>query len=111
MKTCLKLKAQTLRPIPRKISKGAFKQTAIRLFPMFGEPRELDVPVAEGGHGGADPLMLEALFSPNPPSDPLKRAATYIDGAASVLVGIAANMSIESGELVDVGELFELAAG
>ena len=82
MKTCLKLKAQTLRPIPRKISKGAFKQTAIRLFPMFGEPRELDVPVAEGGHG-----------------------------AASVLVGIAANMSIESGELVDVGELFELAAG
>ena len=89
-------------------SKGAFKQTAIRLFPMFGEPRELDVPVAEGGHGGADPLMLEALFSPNPPPDPLKRAATYVDGAASVLVGIAANMSIESGEMVDVGELFEL---
>lgn len=89
-------------------SKGAFKQTAIRLFPMFGEPRELDVPVAEGGHGGADPLMLEDLFSPNPSPDPLGRAATYIDGAASVLVGIAANMSIETGELVDVGELFEL---
>ena len=58
-------------------SKGAFKQTAIRVFPMFGEGFEVDVPVAEGGHGGADPLMLDALFSPNPPPDPLKRAATY----------------------------------
>ena len=90
-------------------SKGAFKQTAIRVFPMFGAGYEVDVPLAQGGHGGADPLMLEALFSPNPPPDPLKRAATYIDGAASILVGIAANMSIESGELVDVGELFDLA--
>ena len=110
MKTRLKLKAQNLRPVPRKISKGAFKQTAIRVFQMFGEAREVDVPVAEGGHGGADPLMLADLFSPDPPPDPLKRAATYIDGAASVLLGIAANMSIESGELVEVGELFELAA-
>lgn len=89
-------------------SKGAFKQTAIRVFPMFGVAHEVDVPIAEGGHGGADPLMLADLFSPDPPPDPLKRAATYIDGAASVLVGIAANMSIESGELVDVGELFDL---
>ena len=109
MKTRQKLKAQKPVRVPRKFSKGAFKQTAIRLFPMFGEARELDVPVVEGGHGGADPLMLADLFSPDPPPDPLKRAATYIDGAASVLVGIADNMSIESGELVDVGELFELA--
>lgn len=90
-------------------SKGAFKETRIRAFPMFGEGREVEVPVAEGGHGGADPLMLADLFSPNQPPDPLRRAATYIDGAASVLLGIAANMSIESGELVEVGELFDLA--
>ncbi len=90
-------------------SKGAFKQTAIRVFPMFGEGYEVDAPVAEGGHGGADPLMLKDLFSPDPPPDPLKRAATYMDGAASILVGIAANMSIERGEMVDVNDLFELA--
>ena len=89
-------------------SKGAFKETRIRAFPMFGEGYEVDVPVAAGGHGGADPLMLGDLFSADGPPDPLKRAATYMDGAASILVGIAANMSIESGELVDVGELFEL---
>jgi len=89
-------------------SKGAFKRTEIRVFPMFGEGFAVDAPAAEGGHGGADPLMLEALFSPSPPPDPLGRAATYMDGAASILVGIAANMSIESGELIDVGDLFDL---
>ena len=90
-------------------SKGAFKETRIRAFPMFGEGYEVDVPVAAGGHGGADPLMLDDLFSAKPAPDPLKRAATYIDGAASVLVGIATNMSIESGELVSVDELFTLS--
>ncbi len=43
-------------------SKGAFKRTQIRAFPMFGEPYEVDVPAAAGGHGGADPLMLAQLF-------------------------------------------------
>lgn len=89
-------------------SKGAFKETRIRAFPMFGEGYEVEVPVAAGGHGGADPLMLDDLFAAKPATDPLKRAATYMDGAASILVGIAANMSIESGELIDVGELFDL---
>ena len=92
-------------------SKGAFKRTEIRAFPMFGEPCAVDVPQAAGGHGGADPLMLEQIFSPTPPPDPLGRSASFMDGAASILVGIAANMSIESGEMVDVAELFDLSAG
>ena len=92
-------------------SKGAFKRTAIRAFPMFGEPREVEAPRAEGGHGGADPLMLEQIFAPEPPADPLGRNASFRDGAASILLGIAANMSLESGELVDAGELFDLAEG
>ena len=90
-------------------SKGAFKRTAIRVFPMFGEPYEVEAPRAEGGHGGADPLMLEQIFAPEPPADPLGRNAGFRAGAASILLGIAANMSIESGELVDVGALFDLA--
>ena len=67
------------------------------------------MPVAEGGHGGADPVMLKQIFSPNPVADPLRRAASHVDGAASILVGIAANMSIESGELINVDELFNLS--
>ena len=90
-------------------SKGAFKKTEIRAFPMFGESYLVDVPVAEGGHGGADPVMLKQIFSPNPAADPLRRAASHVDGAASILVGIAANMSIESGQLINVDELFNLS--
>ena len=90
-------------------SKGAFKRTEIRAFPMFGEAYEVEVPRAEGGHGGADPVMLEQIFSPKPAPDPLRRAASHLDGAASILVGIAANMSIETGEMVDVADLFDLA--
>ena len=90
-------------------SKGPFKQTQIRAFPMFGDPYEVQVPAGKGGHGGADPLMLADIFAVEPPADPYRRAASHIDGAASVLVGIAANMSIESGEMIDVDELFDLA--
>ena len=90
-------------------SKGAFKQVQMRHYPMFGEGREVAVPAGEGGHGGADPLMLAELFALDAPPDPLRRAATHLDGAASILVGIAANMSIETGQLVDVRELFDLS--
>ena len=89
-------------------SKGPFKHTLIRAFPMFGEPYEVDVPASEGGHGGADPLMLADIFAVKPPADPFRRAATHVDGAASILVGIAANMSMESGELIQVDTLFDL---
>ena len=89
-------------------SKGAFKRTEIRAFPMFGEPYRIEAPKAEGGHGGADPRMLREIFAPGGPPDPLMRAATHIDGAASVLVGIAANLSIENGRMIDIRELFAL---
>ena len=89
-------------------SKGAFKQTVIRVFPMFGEPYEVAVPMAAGGHGGADPIMLEQLFAANPPADPYRRAASHIDGTASILLGMAANLSIESGKQIDVDDLFRL---
>lgn len=90
-------------------SKGAFKATQIRAFPMFGEPYEVDAPRVAGGHGGADPLMLAQLFAPEPGPDPLRQAASFRDGAASILVGIAANQSMETGQLVDVAQLFDLS--
>ncbi len=91
------------------ISKGAFKSMSIRAYPMFGTPYEVEIPaVAEGGHGGADPVLLEQLFSPNPPADPFKRAASHIDGAASVLVGIAGNQSMQTHKMVLIDDLFKL---
>ena len=70
---------------------------------------EVEVPMGDGGHGGADPVMLEQIFSPSPPSDPYQRAASHIDGAASVLVGIAANQAMQTGQMVHINNLFPLS--
>jgi len=79
-------------------------------FPMFQRPQEVEIPRAEGGHGGGDPRMLEAIFSREPPPDPFRRAATHIDGAASVLLGVAANESMATGQTVDCAKLLPLPA-
>ncbi|MBN1119534.1 MAG: Gfo/Idh/MocA family oxidoreductase [Anaerolineae bacterium] len=91
-------------------SKGPFKKAAIRVYPMFGDGYEVPVPIGEGGHGGADPVMLEQIFSPQPPPDPYHRAASHIDGAASVLVGIASNLSMRDEKVVHIDDLFPLSS-
>jgi predicted dehydrogenase len=73
---------------------------SIRLFPMFRAPVEIEVP-AGGPHGG-DALMLEQILTPDPPPDPCRRAASHLDGAASVLLGTAANRSIAAGGPVSI---------
>lgn len=89
-------------------SKGAFKEVRLRAYPMFGTAYDVDVSVGVGGHGGADPVLLEQLFSSNPPHDPFQRAASHIDGAASILVGIAGNESMRTGKMVAIDDLFVL---
>jgi predicted dehydrogenase len=89
-------------------STSAFKEATLRVFPMFGTSYEVEASSGEGGHGGADPVMLEQIFSPNPPPDPFHRAASHIDGAASILVGIAGNESMKTGKLVQIDDLFPL---
>jgi len=90
-------------------SKGAFKQSTIQVYPMFGDSYAIDIPSGEGGHGGADPVMLEQIFSPEPPPDPFNRAASHIDGAASILVGICGNIAMKTGEQVVVDNVFPLS--
>jgi predicted dehydrogenase len=91
-----------------KASKGTFKQVNLTVHPMFGSSYKVDVSLGEGGHGGADPVMLEQIFSPTPPPDPFNRAASHIDGVASILVGIAANEAMRTGKLIHVDNLFVL---
>ena len=77
-----------------------------RVFPHFGQSW-YDVPPekGEGGHdGGDDPLMAD-FFVPERPDDPLLRAADHRAGAWSILVGVAANTSIETGEGVLIENL------
>ncbi|MFN8371341.1 MAG: Gfo/Idh/MocA family oxidoreductase [Anaerolineae bacterium] len=91
-----------------KASKGAFKSATLHVFPMFGSSYEIEVPAGDGGHGGADPVMLEYIFSSNPPDDPYHRAASHLDGAASILVGISGNLAMQSGKLIHIPDLFWL---
>ena len=80
----------------------------IRIYPLFGTPYDVEIEQVEGGHGGADSTMLEDLFSPHPASDSLLRAASHIDGAASILVGIAANESMPTNTMISIQDLFLL---
>ena len=74
--------------------------------PLFGEPYEVKAEVASGGHGGSDPVLLNDIFG-KPGDDPFNRAASHVDGAMSILTGIAANKSIASGAAVDIASLLK----
>ena len=73
--------------------------------PAFGRARKVEIPSAEGGHGGGDPLLQEQIFSPDPPAEPHGRNARHGQGAASILIGVAANQSFVSGQTVSIADL------
>jgi len=83
---------------------GANAFEKIRIFPMFEKPYDVDVPKAEGGHGGGDAIMLKDVFG-EPSEDRFKRAASHIDGAMSILTGIAANESFNTRRPVRIADL------
>jgi predicted dehydrogenase len=70
-------------------------------------PREHAIPRGVGGHGGGDAILLQDVFRRHLrlSDDPLGRAAGYRDGLRAVVVGIAANRSMETGQAVDVASL------
>ncbi|MBN2211323.1 MAG: hypothetical protein JW709_08000, partial [Sedimentisphaerales bacterium] len=78
--------------------------TWIRHYPHFATPRELEVPGGEGDHGGGDKRMLDDIFGEGG-QDSLGRAADYIQGAYSILVGAAANESIRTGRVIALTDM------
>jgi predicted dehydrogenase len=89
-----------------KALEGAIKNKEIRVFPMFDRPYEVNVETGVGGHGGGDPVLLNDIFG-EPAEDRFKRAAKHVDGARSILVGIAANRAIRTGQPVKVADLLK----
>ena len=83
---------------------GAVIGKKLVMHPMFGKPYDVPFTEGKGGHGGGDVVMLEDIFG-SPEPDRFKRAASHVDGAYSILTGIAANKSIASGEPVKVKDL------
>ncbi len=76
----------------------------VRVSPLFGRPYTIPVEEREGGHGGADERIREHLFRADTP-DPLGQVAGSWAGAMSVLIGVAANRSIATGQPVRIAEL------
>jgi predicted dehydrogenase len=81
------------------------KGTTIHIYPHFAPAYEVPVWQAEGGHGGGDDLMLKDIFNPGDSLDPYGRAADQRAGAYSILTGIAAYHSIDSGLPVRIQDL------
>jgi predicted dehydrogenase len=87
-------------------AEGVTRTKRITVFPMWGEPYDVAIPEGVGGHGGGDTVMLDDIFG-EPKPDPYHRAASHIDGAMSILTGIASNKSMRTGLPVRVDELVD----
>jgi predicted dehydrogenase len=68
----------------------------------------INVEMERGGHGGGDKRLQDKLFKDTDMADPYDRSAGIRDGVMSVLIGIAARKSIESGKPIRIGELTDL---
>jgi hypothetical protein len=64
-------------------------------------------PSSAGGHGGADPLMLNHIFADDGSPDPLQRKSNHFSGAWSAITGFAINRSMEKGKVVLIKDLIE----
>ncbi|KAK8101328.1 oxidoreductase family protein [Apiospora kogelbergensis] len=88
-------------------AEGSIEKTTLLLRPLFDKPREIEIAAGVGAHGGGDTVLLNDLFGV-PTTDEYMRAASHIDGALSILTGIAANKSIATGQVVNVDEVLRI---
>ena len=83
-------------------------QDELRLTKNFGKTEIITIPHGGGGHGGGDTRLKDKLFKDPAMADPFRQSAGTRDGAMSILVGIAARNSIESGRPVRIAELTDI---
>lgn len=78
----------------------------IQVTANFGKREIIRIPNNEAGHGGGDTRLRKQVFTPG--DDPYHQSAGSRDGAMSILIGIAARNSIDSGKPVSIGDLTSL---
>ena len=75
--------------------------------PRWGESRVIEVPLPEdGGHGGADPLLVERFVSGI--LNDIAPTPTPLDGLRAVAVGQAAEIAWREKRSVEISELVDL---
>ena len=67
----------------------------------------VNVPIEKSGHGGGDKRLQDKIFVNPEIPDPYGRTAGIRDGAMSILIGIGARRSIETGKAIKIGDLTE----
>ncbi len=75
---------------------------------LWNDYERIMVGYERGGHGGGDKRLHDKIFVHPEKKDPYDRAAGVRDGAMSILIGVAARNSIESGHPVRIAELTNL---
>ncbi|MEM6630027.1 MAG: Gfo/Idh/MocA family oxidoreductase [Bacteroidota bacterium] len=80
----------------------------IILHKLWNDFQVISVGHERGGHGGGDKRLHDKIFRNPDAPDPLRHSAGTRDGAMSILIGIAARKSIESGHPVRIAELTDL---
>jgi len=77
----------------------------VRVNPLFGRPYTVPIETRKDSeHGGADARIREHLFREGLP-DPLAQRAGSWAGAMSVLIGVAGNLSMKTGQPVAIADL------
>ncbi|KAI2620403.1 NAD-binding Rossmann fold oxidoreductase family protein [Hypoxylon sp. NC1633] len=88
-------------------AEGSLEKRTLTLRKLFEKPQEIEISDGVGAHGGGDTVLLNDLFG-EPTTDEYMRAASHVDGALSILTGIAANRSIATGQVVNVDDVLTI---
>lgn len=80
----------------------------IILHKLWNKQETINVPYSRGGHGGGDVRLHDQIFLHPEKEDVFKHIAGTRDGAMSILIGIAARNSIETGKPIQIGSLTHL---
>ncbi|WP_421948155.1 Gfo/Idh/MocA family oxidoreductase [Phaeodactylibacter xiamenensis] len=87
---------------------GEIRYKPLIVHNLWNDYERIMVGSERGGHGGGDKRLHDKIFVHPEKKDPYDRAAGVRDGAMSVLIGVAARNSIESGHPVRIAELTDL---
>lgn len=95
------------REMDQKNEEGVHREPII-VHKLWNDFEKVKVEMEKGGHGGGDKRLQDKMFRAADSEDPYSRTAGSRDGAMSILIGIAARKSIETGTAVKIEDLTNL---
>ncbi|SHJ27710.1 Gfo/Idh/MocA family oxidoreductase [Pseudozobellia thermophila] len=78
------------------------------LHKLWNKHETIQVAMEKSGHGGGDKRLHDKIFKSPETKDPYGRTAGVRDGAMSILIGIGARRSIETGKPIKIADLTDL---